>query len=100
MMTTQQHPAATGNREVSVARYNTAADAARLYTVKEYHRRDGTVSAVYPACCTSAYCGSGSAACSSCQYAPVLASFRAWVERNHAAVSDPIWSPLVYVAKR
>lgn len=53
---------------------------------------------VYPIACTSAFCGR--AECSGCPRKPALDEFKAWRARTDAAPADPIWSPLVYIARR
>jgi hypothetical protein len=54
----------------------------------------------YPTCCTSAYCGKNSDACTTCENGPVLQEFNDWVESTGAKPVDPIWSPLVYKATK
>jgi hypothetical protein len=49
---------------------------------------------VYPVCCTSAHCGKTD--CTGCKNLPVLAEFKAWVEKTGAKVTDPVWCPNVY----
>ncbi len=51
---------------------------------------------VYPACCTSAYCGKTSESCPECRCYPILQEFKQWVKDHNAKCSDPIWSPNVY----
>lgn len=53
---------------------------------------------VYPACCTSAYCGRVD--CTGCRNLSVLQDFKAWVAAHDAVVTDPIWCPLVYTARK
>lgn len=53
---------------------------------------------VYPRCCTAAECGRTD--CEGCSRKPILDAFRAWVTETDARVTDPIWSPLVYVSTR
>lgn len=52
---------------------------------------------IYPSCCTSAYCGSGSDKCPTCPNWPRLKEFNDWVERTGAKPACEIWSPNVYV---
>ena len=49
---------------------------------------------VYPASCTSAFCGRLS--CDGCPNKEKLDEFKKWVEETNAKVTDPIWCPLVY----
>lgn len=51
---------------------------------------------VYPACCTSAFCGR--IECEGCVHKQTLEDFRAWVKQHNAVQSCPVWSPNVYVA--
>lgn len=53
---------------------------------------------VYPACCTSAYCGR--IECTGCPNLPVLNEFKAWRDRTAAVVTDEVWTPLVYTATK
>lgn len=55
---------------------------------------------VYPTACTSAYCGKGAESCPTCPHFPALQEFTEWVRKTDAIVSDRIWSPLVYVARK
>ena len=55
---------------------------------------------VYPACCTSAFCGKGPESCPACRNWPVLREFKEWVKKTDAKVTDPIWCPMVYQATR
>lgn len=49
---------------------------------------------VYPACCTSAFCGR--IECTGCESKPILDEFNEWKERTAAVQADRIWSPNVY----
>lgn len=51
---------------------------------------------VYPACCTSMYCGKSE--CGGCRNEPVLREFKAWQEATKAVKTDPIWNPTVWRA--
>lgn len=51
---------------------------------------------VYPACCTSMYCGKSE--CGGCGNEPVLREFKAWQEATKAVKTDPIWNPTVWRA--
>lgn len=55
---------------------------------------------VYPACCTSAFCGRTSESCPACQNYPTLQDFKRWREETAAVCLDPIWCPNVYEATR
>ena len=55
-------------------------------------------SRIYPACCTSAFCGR--ADCDGCPNLPTLEAFRQWQGETAALPADPIWSPNVYRATR
>ena len=54
---------------------------------------------IYPACCTSAYCGNTSESCPTCECYPRLQEFKQWVADNNAKCVDPVWSPLVYTVQ-
>lgn len=54
---------------------------------------------VYPAACTSAYCGKLQCP-PTCKNLPALQDFQAWKERTNAQQSDPIWCPNVYEATK
>ena len=58
-----------------------------------------TTTRLYPTCCISAFCGGGGDDCKTCRNGPILAEFKAWVEKTGATVDDPIWSPRIYTAK-
>lgn len=53
---------------------------------------------VYPACCTSAYCGRVD--CTGCPKLSILQDFRAWREAHAAICEDPVWCPTVFTATR
>jgi len=53
---------------------------------------------VYPACCTSAYCGRS--ACDGCPNLPTLQAFKAWRDARAARQEDATWAPSVWIATR
>ena len=55
---------------------------------------------IYPACCTSAFCGKGPASCPACRFYPQLQQFKAWRAQTAAVQLDPIWSPTWWTSTR
>jgi len=54
---------------------------------------------VYPASCTSAYCGRIECP-TTCRNLPTLAAFKAWRDARAAVRLDETWSPGVWTATR
>jgi hypothetical protein len=62
--------------------------------------RDNEKERIYPACCTSAFCGSISTDedCKSCCNRQLLDDFKDWKERTKAVQLDHIWCPRYWTA--
>lgn len=53
---------------------------------------------VYPAACTSAYCGKTD--CGDCGLKPMLDEFKAWRKETEAVQPDYVWSPRIWKATK
>jgi len=62
------------------------------------YRNGERLRAVYPRCCTSAYCGR--IECEGCTYKKNLDAFNAWVTEHDARCVDSVWAPLLYQARK